>query len=254
VKNAKRYRYYTSQTVVQQVGGKPAITRFPAQELEQFVKSQVHLLLQTPEKCTTGMRNSPSKGAATERTKDLAKKWPLLEVSKQHEFIRTILKRVTIGQITLWIEIDQCKLVATLLEENVEAISSSFTGKSTILRLTSAFQALRQRGELRVIAPLKEGACFEGSRVPSLVKAIARAHNWYEQIVTGEIGTVGQLAQKSALTRRYARRILQGARLSPQITEALLSGKHPPNLTIKEIQHGVPLNWREQEKRLLRSF
>ena len=254
VKNGKRYRYYTSQTVVQQVGGKPAITRFPAQELEQFVKSQVHLLLQTPEKCTTGMRNSPSKGAATERAKDLAKKWLLLEVSKQHEFIRTILKRVTIGETTLWTEIDKNKLVATLLDENVEAISSSFTGKSTILKLTSAFQALRQRGELRVIAPLKEGACFEGSRVPSLVKAIARAHNWYEQIVTGEISTVGQLAQKTALTRRYVRRILQGARLSPHITEALLTGKHPRNLTIKEIQHGVPLNWREQEKRLLRSF
>jgi len=254
VKNAKRYRYYTSQTVIQQVGGKPAITRFPAQELEQLVKSQVHLLLQTPKKCTTGMKNSPSKGAATERAKDLAKKWLLLEVSKQHEFIRTILKRVTIGQTTLWIEIDKSKLVATLLEENVEAISPSFTGKSTILKLTSAFQALRQRGELRVIAPLKGGACFEGSRVPSLVKAIARAHNWYEQIVTGEISTVGQLAQKTALTRRYVRRILQGARLSPRITEALLTGKHPRNLTIKEIQHGVPLNWREQEKRLLRSF
>jgi site-specific DNA recombinase len=254
VKNAKRYRYYTSQTVIQQVGGKPAITRFPAQELEQLVTSQVHLLLQTPKKCTTGMKNSPSKGTATERAKDLAKKWLLLEVSKQHEFIRTILKRVTIGQTTLWIEIDKSKLVATLLEENVEAISPSFTGKSTILKLTSAFQALRQRGELRVIAPLKGGACFEGSRVPSLVKAIARAHNWYEQIVTGEISTVGQLAQKTALTRRYVRRILQGARLSPHITEALLTGKHPRNLTIKEIQHGVPLNWREQEKRLLRSF
>ena len=254
VKNAKRYRYYTSQTAVQQVGGKPAITRFPAQELEQFVKSQVHLLLQTPEKCTTGMRNSPSKGAATERAKDLAKKWPLLEVSKQHEFIGTILKRVTIGQTTLWIEIDKSKLVATLLEENVEAISSSFTGNSTILKLTCAFQALRQRGELRVIAPLNDGECFEGSRVPSLVKAVARAHTWQEQIVTGEIATVRQLAQKTSLTRRYVRRVLQCARLSPQITEALLTGKHPPNLTLKEIQHSVPLEWREQEKRLLRSF
>jgi site-specific DNA recombinase len=253
VKNAKRYRYYTSQAVVQQVGVRPAITRFPAQELEQLVKAQVHLLLQKPEKCTTGMRNTESKGAAAEKAKDLAKKWPLLAVSTQHEFIRTILKRVTIGQTTLWIEIDKSKLVAALLELNSEGVSTSFTGKSTILKLTSAFQALRQRGELRVIAPLNDGACFEGSRVPSLVKAVARAHNWYEQIVTGEISTVGQLAQKTALTRRYVRRILQCARLSPQITEALLTGKHPPNLTLKEIQHSVPLNWREQEKRLLRS-
>jgi site-specific DNA recombinase len=254
LKNAKRYRYYTSQTVVQHAGVKPAITRFPAQELEQFVKSQVLLLLQTPEKCATGMRNTPSKGAAIEKARDLAKRWPLLEVSKQHEFIRTVVQRVAIGQTTVWIEIDKSELVAALLELNSEVVSAWFSGQSTILKLTGAFQALRQRGELRVIAPLNDGECFQGSRMPSLVKAVARAHNWYEQIVTGEISTVGQLARKSTLTQRYVRRLLQCARLSPQITEALLTGKHPPNLTLKEIQHNVPLNWREQEKRLLQAF
>jgi site-specific DNA recombinase len=92
------------------------------------------------------------------------------------------------------------------------------------------------------------------TRVPSLVKAVARAHNWYQQIVKGEITTVHQLAQKSGLTQRYVRRILECAKLSPRITEALLTGKHPPNLTLKEILHSVPLNWREQENRLLRSL
>ncbi len=39
--------------------------------------------------------------------------------------------------------------------------------------------------------------------------------------------------------------------LSPQITEALLMGKHRPNLTFKEFLRGVPLDWREQRKRFL---
>jgi hypothetical protein len=86
----------------------------------------------------------------------------------------------------------------------------------------------------------------------SLVKVAARAHDWYQRIVAGEISNIGQLAQKSDLTRRYVRRVLQCANLSPQIIESLLTGKHPPNLTVKEILHGVPLNWRDQEKSFLR--
>jgi hypothetical protein len=100
----------------------------------------------------------------------------------------------------------------------------------------------------------QNGSSPEGAPVPALAKAIARARDWYERIVAGEVNTIGQLAQESGLTKRYVRRILQCATLSPQITEVLLAGKHRPNLTLKEILNSVPLNWREQEQRLLRPF
>ena len=94
----------------------------------------------------------------------------------------------------------------------------------------------------------------EGKPVPSLVKAIARAHSWYKRIVAREISSIDQLAQKSGLTRRYVRRILQFGYLSPQITEAVLTGKHRPNLTLKEFLRGVPLDWEGQETKLLRPY
>lgn len=90
--------------------------------------------------------------------------------------------------------------------------------------------------------------------MPSLVKAVARAHNWYERITAGEINTINQLAQQSRLTRRYVTRILQFGYLSPKITEAVLTGAHRPDLTLKEFLRGVPLNWREQEMKLLQRF
>jgi len=253
VKNAKRYRYYTSQTAVRQAGIKPVITRFPAEELEQFVRSQVHLLLQTPDKCTAGMKNSPNKGLTVRRAEDLAREWPELAISKQYELVRNILRRVTVSPTTVWIEIDKAKLLATLLGQSSEALSSLYTRRLDVLKLTSDFLVRRQRGELRLIAP-HGGSCFERQREPSLVKAVARARDWYERIVGGEFNTIGHLAQKVSLTRRYVRRILQCAILSPQVTEALLTGKHPPNLTLKEILYSVPLNWHEQEKILLRSL
>jgi hypothetical protein len=250
VKNAKRYRYYTSQTVVRQAGIKPAITRFPAQELEQFVRAQVHLLLKAPERCTAGMKNSPQKAEVAKRAEDLAREWPKLAISKQHEFVRNILRRVTVSHTAKWNEIEKAKLLATLLGQKSEALPYSLTRRPDVLKLTGDFLVQRQRGELRVIAP--HGDSFvEGMREPSLVKAIARARDWYERIVAGEFNTIGHLAQKVGLTKRYVRRILQCAVLSPHVTDALISGKHSRSLTLKGILHSVPLNWREQEKKIL---
>jgi site-specific DNA recombinase len=249
VKNGKRYRYYISQTVIRNASIKPTITRFPAQELERFVLSQIHFLLQDPDKCTAGMRNRPRKDVATEGAKQLAKEWPTLEGSRRREFVVKVLRRVTIGQTAVWIEIDKNKLLAILLGKKSEAFPPSHRDKAEILNLSADFEVLRRGSELRVIAPHCESA-LPAELVASLVKAAARARGWYERIAAGEVTTIDQLAQNSGLTRRYVRRILQCAILSPRITEALLTGKHRANLTLKEIMHGVPLNWREQEKKI----
>jgi site-specific DNA recombinase len=161
-----------------------------------------------------------------------------------------VLRRVTIGQTAAWIEIDKTKLLATLLGQKSEFVPSSRQNKPDILRLTAEFQVLRRGSEVRVIAPHSD-SCFQGERVTSLVKAVARAHGWYEKIVAGEVTTIGQLAQKSGLTRRYVRRILQCSSLAPKIAEAMLTGKHRPNLTLKEIMCGVPFDWREQKQKIL---
>jgi site-specific DNA recombinase len=251
LKDGKRYRYYTSQTVVRKAGVKPPVARFPAEELEEFVRSQVHVLLQQPGKCTVGMKDGSGKQEAAERANQLGRDWSTLEISKQHEFVGNILRRVTVGHAALRIEIDKTKLLATLLARKPEVLPPTQRDKPEILEVSGRFQVLRRGAELRVIAPDNQ-SCFQGNRVPSLVKAIARARVWYEWIVAGEIATVGQLAQQSGLSKRYVRRILQCANLSPRITEALLAGKHRPNLILKEILRGVPLNWREQENRILR--
>jgi site-specific DNA recombinase len=249
VKNAKRYRYYTSQTVIRQAGSRPVITRFPAQVLEQFVMSQIHRLLQVPAELTAEMEDNPSKDAAAERAKDLVAKWPRLEISKRHEFVRNILRRVTVGQTTVWIEIDKRTLLATLLGKKPETVPPSRTDKPDVLKLTGDFQARRRGSELRLVAPNNPSS--EGTPVPSLVKAVARARDWYERIVSGEVNTIGQLAQKSSLTRRYVRRILPFANLSPQITEMILSGKHRADLTLKELLNRIPSDWREQQNKIL---
>jgi site-specific DNA recombinase len=251
VKNGKRYCYYTSQSAVQKTGSRPIVARFPAQELESFVSAQIGLLLQTPEKFTAGIKVGPSKDAAVKRALELAKGWREIDTSKRRDFIKTVLNRVTVGDTTVCTEIDKVKLLATLIGHTSGAPPRLIPHKSESLELNGNLQILRRGSELRIIAA-DGGSGFVGEPAQSLVKAVARAHDWHERIVAGEFRTIGQLAHKSGLTRRYVRRILQCATLSPRVTEALLTGKHRPNLTLKEILNGVPLDWREQEERILR--
>jgi hypothetical protein len=83
------------------------------------------------------------------------------------------------------------------------------------------------------------------------VKAIVRARDWHERILAGEIESIDHLTKKSGLTRTYIMRIIQCAHLSPRIVEAVLNGTHGRTLSLKSILAGVPIDWREQEKRLL---
>lgn len=248
VKNARRYRYYTSQTVIRKSDLRPPIARFPAQELEQLVSSQIRLLLQTLGRCVAGMENGPSRGAVAEKAKDLAARWPKLQSSRQHEFVRNVLRRVTVGQTTVWIELDRIRLIAALLGQRPEANRPRCARVSDTLKLTSAFQVDQRGGQTRTIPPRGSPNTHVGC-VPSLVKAIARARDWYERIIAGEIDSIDHLMQKSGFTRTYIMRIMRCACLSPKIVEAVLAGTHRHDLSLKWMLADIPLDWREQEKR-----
>jgi site-specific DNA recombinase len=245
-KNGKRYRYYSSQTMVQQNGVKPPITHFPAQELENFVAMQIFGLLRSPDKFVREIEDGKVGDSITKRIAQLVKGWTQLERAKLHQFIRCVVSRVTIGQSKLWMEIRKANLFDYLHHGPMRRdIAVAFHGKPS-LQLVGDFEIARRGGEIHVVAPNDDSG--RASPVPSIVKAIARSRDWYERIVAGEFGTLAQLAENSGLTKRYVRKILLCAHLSPKATEALLAGKHPPSLTLKKLLKGVPLNWLEQER------
>jgi hypothetical protein len=184
-----------------------------------------------------------------ERAQDLAERWLKLDTSKQHEFVRNALKRVTVGRTTAWIEIDRSRLLATLLQQP-EAARSGCAHRLGTLRLVGEFQILRGKRQIHLVPRSSEP---DGTPAPSIVKAVARACNWYERIVKGEIESIDELMQQSGLTRSYIMRIIPCACLAPQIVDAVLEGKHRPDLTLNEFLRRVPIDWREQKKRFSNS-
>jgi site-specific DNA recombinase len=248
LKNGKRYRYYTSQAAIQQNGTEPRIARFPAQGLEAFVAAQILNLLRSPDRLTRGIKDGAICDTIAKRSAQLVNEWPQLARPKLHQLIRRVVSRVTIGVSKVWVEVGKASLLECLLGPMSRGVAVRFRGVPT-LELVGDFEVSRHGGEIHIVTPNDDSGRV--SPVPSIVKAIVRSRDWYERIVAGEFGTIGQLAHKSGLTKRYVRKILQCAHLSPNVTEALLTGNHPPSLTLKAILQDVPLIWSEQERKIL---
>jgi DNA invertase Pin-like site-specific DNA recombinase len=249
VKNGKRYRYYTSQAVIQNRGGQPRVARYPAVELEGLVTSQIHRLLGSFEKDLTGNKKRPQVEMALQSAKDLADKWPDLTTFKQQEFIRAAVRTVTLSQRNIWIEVDKVKIVRTLLGTSPAEFPESENRKPAVINLTAHFQPIWRGAELRICVPDNQSTTRRPD--PALVKAIARARMWYVHLISGEASSVDELARRSGFKCRYVRKILQSAVLSPQIFEAILSGQQACHLSVKNLQSDLPLDWHHQARELL---
>jgi DNA invertase Pin-like site-specific DNA recombinase len=249
VKRGKRYRYYTSQTAIKRGSDRAVVTRFPAREIEALVTDQIQYLLGRTDKCTSGMKCSPDKDVAAERAQDLVQRWPKLEMSTRQEFSRDVLSRVVVGQTAVWIEVDRAKLAEALVGRKLESRVTGDNHRPDTIKLTASFQPHRRRGELYLVTP--KGSQSDRTPIPSLVKAVARARVWYEQFAAGEISTVKELAKKTGMPACDVKHTLKYAMLSPQVTEAILAGRHAPNLTLRELREGISLNWQEQEDMIL---
>jgi site-specific DNA recombinase len=59
------------------------------------------------------------------------------------------------------------------------------------------------------------------------------------------------LAKRDGITRRYIRRLVDLAFLSPQLVEAILQGRQPIELTATRLtEFDLPLGWAEQHSLL----
>ena len=88
---------------------------------------------------------------------------------------------------------------------------------------------------------------------PALIKAVARGHIWFEELATGRARSLHELATREGITRRYIRRLVNLAFLSPQLVQAILQGRQPIALTATRLTElDLPLDWSEQ-RRLLAS-
>ncbi len=82
---------------------------------------------------------------------------------------------------------------------------------------------------------------------PALLKAIARAHRWFEELASGRAASLAAIAGREGVTDRYVARLIRLAFLAPEIVEAV--AQRGELVDLKLTPHvDLPLEWVTQKR------
>jgi site-specific DNA recombinase len=127
--------------------------------------------------------------------------------------------------------------------------SSEEQPSASVLRLSHFVRMkVKRRGvEMRVIL---DGQLQAPRADPALLKAIARARCWFEEVASGRVRSLVEIARREGLPKRYVARLVRLAFVSPVIAEAVAAGRAPAGINLQMFVDGrlaLPLDWKDQQ-------
>ena len=87
-----------------------------------------------------------------------------------------------------------------------------------------------------------------GKADQKLVQSIVRAHAWLRKLSDGTHASIESLAAAVKLNPKVVRQALRLAFLSPAITDSILQGYQPSQLSLASIPFTLPLSWEQQDR------
>jgi DNA invertase Pin-like site-specific DNA recombinase len=245
-KSGRRYRYYTSQAVIRKTTDTDEPARIPAHDLESAVIDRIVKFLKSPREVLKvyhqeGRQNRSGKYVELiNRAAKIAATWTRKSAMQRERFVQAIIARVIIHPDSVELEIRSNELIRQLTGNPGPPSSDS----RDLISLRCPFRCASCGKTLRLIV----GNDQTPSPVSTLaiLKAIARARAWREQLISGEAHGIKHLAKLHSLQATYVRRILPFAFLSPSSIDAILDGHVTPGLTLDSLVGKIPLEWKEQ--------
>lgn len=246
-KGGRRYRYYVEQVPPKPDGISAKPRRLPAPEIERAVRDALVGLFGQPDRVVAALGDLSARDTAT-----------VLNTAHQvhealrnryeyslRELIRPALDRIHLAESCLTLCFDGSALHRMMGLEGNESVERdepvSFDTPVSV----------RSRGpEMKLV--LAGGASNEtGLPDPAMVRAIVRAHAWFERLKTGEAQSVGEIAGEEGVTTSFVTRTMRLAFLAPDIVEQILRGCHVPQFRVGQIMlaEDIALRWSEQLSR-----
>ena len=89
---------------------------------------------------------------------------------------------------------------------------------------------------------VRRGATIDNS----MVKLLVRGFRWQRMLYEGKFTSIEDLSAAEKINPSYVSRVLRLSYLSPKIVEAILEGKSPARLTMKNLMEPFPMDWQKQ--------
>jgi site-specific DNA recombinase len=221
-KNGKRYRYYvTSESTGRSVAATSAPKlRLPAAMIDELVVTKLQGLLTDKTRISSLLRETRCRPAEISSGLGIANKIAesLTSGPRTAQNVADLLARVTVSSKSLNISIKRDRLLAVLMDTFVEA--SQDNGQGNIISLEAILPTTPGGGSGKLV--------FEdqSARIPDavVVKAIARASVWFEQLTSGKPQSMAEIAVFQDITDNYISNLIHLAWLSPDVVGRVLDG------------------------------
>ncbi|MGD0821175.1 MAG: recombinase family protein [Desulfomonilia bacterium] len=233
-KKGRRYRYYISESLrADPRDASPNGWRLPGQEFEQVIRHAALEIIHDDVAVTTALQESgiprhhiPSALVAAKKIQPDAA-----------DLIDRFIQRVDLRQ-------DGIRLTLSLVSLMLPEVDSKAI---TIVR-DIPMQMKRRGVEMRLII----GGTGPARVDQTLLKTIVRAHTWFNELVSGRVHTMAEIASQEGVDKSYVSRVMSLAFLAPDITESIIAGRQPADLSVERLTKRIdlPLDWTQQRQLL----
>jgi len=172
---------------------------------------------------------------------------------QQRPLLLGLINRTVVRVDTVELQLLPNRIVAVLEGVSSDAISersSEPEAQPIVLSIPAKFR--RAGLGIRMLIEGKPLAGQASKADPKLVKLIARAHRLSNKLAESSSERLADAAQAAGLTSSYLTRLLRLTYLAPDITRAIIEGRHPRDLTAQKLlaHSRLPLAWPEQRRLL----
>ena len=165
-------------------------------------------------------------------------------MQRKRVVLAALIERVEVSVDQIDIRIRPCRLSA-LLDAAATPLQGATDDETEIL---SVPVRLRRAGrEIRMVIDGTDP--FAGSKPDArLIKLLLRARRFNATLADSEGIPFAVLAQREGVSRSYFTRLVRLSYLAPDITQAILDGRQPRDLTAEKLlEHSrLPLAWHDQ--------
>lgn len=229
----RKYRYYTSLAITKFKNGKEGtVSKIPAGEIEKFVVETIKEFLTNTKKIQKYIAQF-----------DLSKQKSILNSIKNIEdysnpkLIRTILSKVVISKDSVEITICENALIKTLESlTNEDMLAKEATVETdTPIRILKKVEITKtsQSGNILIINAGDKPTPMPN---PYLINAIVKSHYWNKLLTEGKVNSVKEIQKLEDLKDpTYVRDILNLKFLPPILTEQIICGTQPKDLSVQKL-------------------
>jgi site-specific DNA recombinase len=244
--NARRYRYYISKRLVRDADQNTG-WRLPAEELEGRVEREVCDLLNDQMRLLEAVQMPGASPRQIQKilsgASELAKKIGTDTPTEKIQALRGLIERVAIGFEGIHIWVSRRGFLEMVGGDSRERANDD--DPPIILKIAVRMQ--RRRAGSKIILLPSSGGPNPDDR---LIELLADTHDWFEQLANGKAATVREIAGQCNRDENDISRFMQLAFLAPDIVDAILIGKQPPELTTETLKRlkVLPRSWEKQRQ------